>query len=371
MSNPEFKALLRKYNAGNCTEEEKTLIETWYLKFEVDDPVELSQEQINGILAMQVPVQIKPQKKQLWKWVGAAAAILVVLSTGIYLKINNAKVSEQVVSKEQTDVDPGVNKAILTLATGKKILLEDAKNGVLTSEDNATIRKTGAGQVEYLVADNQATTAILLNTMTTPRGGQYHLILADGTKVWLNAASSITYPIRFAGKERKIEITGEAYLEVAHLADQPFHVVSRGQDVEVLGTHFNVNAYADEPVTKTTLLEGSVRITAEGHTKILKPGEQAILSSTGLKMSSADIDETMAWHEGDFVFNSQTLEEIMRTVSRWYDVDVDYTHYKFNKQTFTGVVSRSRKLSAVINTIKKSMPTLKFDIHGKKVAISN
>ncbi len=373
MTNPEFKALLRQYNTGNCSDEEKALIESWYMEFELAEPIRLTDEQIDGILAMQVPIHIEPRKKPLWKWISVAAAILIVVSTGIYLTLNGPA-TKQVVTQLKTDAEPGTNKAILTLANGKEIVLNNAQTGVLASEVDATIRKTEDGRVVYSATDKiENQSSILYNTMTVPRGGQYHLTLADGTEVWLNASSSITYPIRFVDNERKVEITGEAYFEVARQNNQPFQVVSRGQVVEVLGTHFNINAYDDEPVVKTTLLEGSVKVSnLKSQISILiQPGEQSILTPTSLKVVEADLEEAMAWHNGDFVFNSQNLEEIMRNVSRWYDVDIDYEHYKPNKQTFTGVVSRSRNLSAVINMLKKSTTTLKFDIQGKSVRVGN
>ncbi|MES2828763.1 MAG: FecR domain-containing protein [Bacteroidota bacterium] len=374
MESPEFKALLRKYTAGNCTAAEKALIEAWYIQLEPGEFQDLSNDQIDSILAMQPPFANEPQKKRLWRWIGAAAAVFVVISTGLYFTLDNKVMPGHVAAIVETDAAPGTNKATLTLATGKKIVLHDARTGVLANEADAAISKTEEGQVVYSVTNTDESPGIsLFNTMTTPRGGQYHLTLADGTGVWLNAASSITYPTRFTANERRVEITGEAYFEVAHIADKPFHVVSKGQDVQVLGTHFNINTYSDEPVVKTTLLEGSVSVSnLNTHlSKLIKPGEQAINSSTGLKVMQADIDATMAWHEGDFVFNSQGLEEVMRLLSRWYDIDVNYDNYKSSKQTFTGVVSRSKNLSAVINMMKKSTTTLNFDIRGKTIFVSN
>jgi transmembrane sensor len=233
------------------------------------------------------------------------------------------------------------------------------------------VTKTADGHVVYSATGDNTNEPVLFNTMSVPRGGQYHLTLNDGTQVWLNSNSSITFPTRFSGSERKVEIRGEAYFEVAHQAEKPFRVLSKGQVIEVLGTRFNLNAYDDEPAFKTTLLQGSVKVTANGKIKVLRPGEQAVFKGKVLSLSIPDLEEVMAWHEGDFVFKKQTVEEIMRKVSRWYDIDVDYEHYSPDNQTFTGVLSRTKNLSSVIQMMKSSTSKLKFHIDGKRLVISN
>jgi transmembrane sensor len=371
MNNQEFKTLLRQYQEGNCTAEEKQLIEAWYMKFEQSTVVSLTDEEIEGILSMVPPVRAITERKPLWKWAAVAAAMLAIVSGSIYYAAHRSPTTNQVIAKSASDIKPGINNAILTLANGKQIALNQATDGLVSTESNTTISKTANGEIVYQTKDlSSKNQAVLFNTMTVPRGGQYHLKLADGTNIWLNAASSITYPTQFVGNERTVEITGEAYFEVSHLIGRPFKVISKGQVVEVLGTHFNINTYENEQVVKTTLLQGAVKITAAGITQQLAPGEQAIFSSNGLKVVNADTEQAVAWHNGDFIFKKNSVEEILRTVSRWYDIEVDYGKYSPIKQTFSGLVSRSKDLSAVINMMEKGT-TLKFKVEGKRVTVTN
>jgi transmembrane sensor len=373
MNNSEFKALLNRYNTSNCSPEEKVWVENWYAGLDLMENAQWTADETDRILSMQPPVLPSRKTLPLWKWISSAAALILTISAVFYM-FNKPVKSDQVAHRLATDVEPGRNKAVLTLASGKQIALTDAKTGVLANEADADVLKTADGEVVYNdEKDSGAGEEVMLHTMSTPRGGQYHLVLADGTKIWLNAASSITYPVHFSGPDRRVEITGEVYFEVAHLAGRTFHVVSRGQEIKVLGTHFNINAYGDEPLVKTTLLEGSVSVRSfsDDATVQLKPGEQAVLSATNLYSEKADSEQVMAWHEGDFVFHRHSIEEIMRMISRWYAVDIEYEHFKPVKQSFTGVVSRSRNLSAVMSMIKKSVPTLKYEIRGDKVSISN
>ncbi|WP_432327294.1 FecR family protein [Mucilaginibacter sp. P25] len=197
---------------------------------------------------------------------------------------------------------PGGNKAILTLGDGSTIVLNGAKIGKLARQDNILIKKAADGQISYrdVVVDFHPSKNIIYNTATTPQGGQYQFILADGTKVWLNASSSIKYPVVFNGNERRVELTGEAYFEVAHNAKKPFKVISNGQTVEVLGTHFNINAYNDEQAVKTTLLEGSVKVSAGKVSNIIKPGQQARFDHGLIDVMNVDADEVVAWKNGFF-----------------------------------------------------------------------
>jgi ferric-dicitrate binding protein FerR (iron transport regulator) len=211
----------------------------------------------------------------------------------------------------------------------------------------------------------------MYNTLGTPRGGQYRLMLPDGSKVWLNAISSIRYPAAFTGKERVVEITGEAYFEVAKDATHPFKVLVHNGDMEisVLGTHFNVNAYNDEPIIKTTLVEGSVKVTRDKQTAVIKPGEQTELNSSGaLKIiHDADIDEAVAWRNGLFEFQDADLQSILRQVMRWYDVEVDYQG-NIPERFFTAIISRDKTLTGVLEILKLSDIDYKLD--GKKLVIT-
>jgi len=372
MNNLAFRELLQKYNSGKCSDLEKQLIESWYAEYNSSEPHGLAEEQMEEIMAMKAPVIAERRHENDRRWISIAAAIVIITSVTAYFLFTPSPGQEIRVAKIENDINPGSNKAILTLADGKKIMLNDAKNGMLTHQANAMVGKAADGHVVYSPdknnTDNQP---VQFNTMSVPRGGQYHLTLIDGTQVWLNAGSSISFPTRFTGNERKVEVKGEAYFEVAHQPEQPFRVFSKGQVIEVLGTHFNLSAYDDEPSSKTTLLQGAVSIKTSGNSRILKPGDQAVLSKDAIVLTRPDLEEVMAWHEGDFVFKKQTVEEIMRKVSRWYDVDVQYEGYHSNQQTFTGVVSRSKNLSSVIQMMKASSNTLKFHVNGKIIVISN
>lgn len=259
-------------------------------------------------------------------------------------------------------VAPGGNRAILTLAGGQKIILDSAAAGILAEQGNTQVQKLGDGKLAYEAGDKTkedvaghpgSTTAPLYNTLTTPRGGQYQLTLPDGTKVWLNAASSITYPIAFAGNSRTVEMTGEAYFEVTHDKKHPFTVKAGGQTIQDIGTHFNVNAYADEPEQVTTLLEGAVSV--DGH--LLRPGEKATAigaTATGvdIRVTQGDPEGAVAWKNGLFDFTDAGVETVMRQLSRWYNVDVTYEGNIPTRQ-FTGMIGRSLTLNQVLAGLTK------------------
>ncbi|WP_419788535.1 FecR family protein [Mucilaginibacter sp. SP1R1] len=249
---------------------------------------------------------------------------------------------------------PGGNRALLTLANGKTIYLDNAQNGVLAKEGNAQVDKTRDGQLVYKDGDNgEANQVNAMNKVSTPRGGQYQLVLNDGTKVWLNSASSLSFPAVFSGKTREVEITGEAYFEVAKNAAMPFMVKTNHVVVEVLGTHFNVMAYNDEAATKTTLLEGAVKISNSEHTSFLKPGQRALLNQNGAidVVNDPDAEDAIAWKNGLFQFRDAGIQTIMRQAARWYDVDVNYEG-KIPVKQFTGSISRNVKASELLGMLK-------------------
>jgi transmembrane sensor len=305
-------------------------------------------------------------------WRIAAAVILVLLGTGAYLWLSRthspglAK-TEQAGEQVKNDVAPGGNKAVLTLANGSVVMLDSAHTGILAQQGNSKVVKLNSGQLAYNII-HEKPTEVLYNTLATPRGGQYQLVLPDGSKVWLNAASSIHYPTAFAGKERKVEITGEAYFEVAKNENMPFAVMANGVDVQVLGTYFNVNAYADEGMVKTTLLEGAVRVTKDAATALLQPGEQAQLTKAGdLKLvHNADVAEAVAWKNGLFQLNSADIPAIMRQVARWYDVEIVYEEGVPDGH-ISGKVPRGMNLSQVLEIFEVS--GVHFKIEGKKIVV--
>jgi transmembrane sensor len=250
--------------------------------------------------------KIRKMPKGWW----AAAAILLLIASGSYFFLNHQHSKTPVASVENkvliNDAAPGGNKAILTLANGSEIILSNAKNGALTQQGNTKVVKLEDGKLAYQSGKINAPIAIEYNTVSTPRGGQYQLTLSDGSKVWLNAESEITFPTAFTGKERKVVIKGEAYFEVAHDATKPFEVTANGMEVQVLGTHFNINAYEDEKSVKTTLLQGSVKVSKGNESVLIVPGEQARINNSDNEISvkkEVNLDQVMAWKNGLFNFN--------------------------------------------------------------------
>ena len=300
----------------------------------------------------------------------AAAIILLIIGVGSYVWLNKRSNSGNDIAKTtlQHDISPGGNKAVLTLGDGSTITLDSAANGTLAVHGSTKVLKTNKGQLAYNIT-NEKPTEVLYNTLTTPRGGQYQLVLPDGSKVWLNAASSIHYPTSFTGKDRKVEITGEAYFEVEKNARMPFIIEANGVEVKVLGTHFNVNAYSDEAMVKTTLLEGAVLIARDAVTALLKPGQQAqIITTTGkLKViDNADIDEAVAWKNGVFYFNQVDIQTMMRQIARWYDVDIEYQG-EIKQRKFGGAIGMDLNLSEVLEGLKET--GIHFRIEGKKLMV--
>lgn len=309
---------------------------------------------------------------QLWAKIAVAAAL--ILGIGIYWwsgirETNKMAMKNNMQLTPVADLPPGGNKAILTLGDGSNIILDSAGNGNLASQGNTSITKSGTGELVYK-SNNKAAEAIVYNTVTTPKGGQYHIVLPDGSKVWLNAASSLRFPTSFSGNERRVEITGEVYFEVAHNAKMPFIVKANETEVAVLGTHFNMMAYPDEKVMKTTLLEGSVKVSRAGKSAMLAPGQQARLSTSSENirvLDDVDMDKEMAWKTGYFQFEDDNLESIMRQVSRWYDVDIAYEG-NASREHFTGRLPRNANVSKVLKIL--SLSGVKFRIEGKSIIVT-
>ena len=301
----------------------------------------------------------------------AAAAIVIAIGTVVMMNIHRqSKPGEPVVAKSTVnDVLPGGNRATLRLANGQVINLDSAANGSLATQGNATIEKLADGQIAYHV-EGKGATEVMYNTMSTPPGGQYKLKLPDGTDVWLNAASSITYPAAFAGRERTVTITGEAYFEVTKNRSKPFRVKVNDMEVEVFGTHFNINSYANEAAIKTTLLEGSVKVSSRvnGEWSMLKPGEQVSLSQTSQLSQPIPVqtDEVMAWKNGLFNFNKVSLQDVMKQIARWYDVEVVYQGV-IRPKKFGGEIQRDLYLSEVLEGLKET--GIHFKIEGKKLIV--
>jgi transmembrane sensor len=374
MENKDAEELLKKFRAGQLTEQEKALLESWYIQRASRSEVDLSAEELEAVLqeiwdTLPVHEEERPVRR-LWPRIAAAASILLILSAGGYFLLHKTPAVQQVAQNHVPDIAPGSNKAILTLANGHQIILTGAKNGQLSVQGNTTINKTADGQVVYN-SGQAASSETAYNTMSTPRGGQYHLTLADGTNVWLNASSSITYPVAFNGKERKVSITGEAFFEVKHNAAQPFRVSVKGQTIEDLGTEFNINAYNDEPVVKTTLLQGSVRLTNGKAVAMMKPGQDAVtrLGNDHITIGEADTEQAVAWKNGSFIFNNEDLASIMRKVSRWYDVDIEYTAGANSAENYIGSMTRYTNVSQVLKVLEET-GHVRFKIDGKKIVVA-
>lgn len=273
----------------------------------------------------------------------------------------------------QADIAPGGNRAILTLANGKQIVLTNAQNGFLAQQGGTQINKTGNGQVIYNAAQSIGGTDTAYNVITTPRGGQYTIILPDSSKVYLDANSSLRFPAAFSGKLRTVMLTGEAYFEVAHNKNRPFHVLTKGQMVEVLGTHFNVNAYDDEKFIKTTLLEGSVRVSTGGKVAMLTPGEQSLTGNevtTSKNISviqNANTDEAVAWKNGFFQFDNADIKTIMRQFARWYNVDVVFEG-SVQERLFSGEIHRNLTVLQALELLNYA--NVHFNIDGKRIIVS-
>ena len=308
-----------------------------------------------------------------WRRLSVAALILLLVGRSIFFFMDRqaAPVRSPLPAPPAAlagDRPPGTNNAILTLADGSTITLDSAANGGLAHQGSTKIVKRN-GEISYTPTGEGSAGAVpLLNTIATARGNQYTLVLSDGSKVWLNAASSIRFPTSFTGKDRKVSITGEAYFEIRPDPKRPFTVAVNGGEIGVLGTHFNVNAYSDESVVRTTLLEGAVVVRKAGALQKLSPGQQAVYAPAGEITLNKDVDTGLetAWKDGFFWFNNTDIHTLMRQVSRWYDVEVVFDA-KVSDDGFSGKVSRNVPLSKLLNVLEQY--DIHFKIEGKKITV--
>jgi len=355
--NPENKELLNKLRQEHGLQEEYA--------FFASTGREAAWEDLKLKLQQERPVV--PLRRRVLKYV-VAASILLFSTFGLFYFLKHEKKQEQIAVQKQT-IKPGGNRALLTLSDGRQISLDDAANGELAQLDNITILKTEGGQIVYQVKNTDSSSPLTYNTISTPRGGQYKVILPDGSAIWLNALSSLRYPTSFTNQEhRKVELTGEAYFEVAKDKTRPFVVSCNNQTVHVLGTHFNINGYTDEGVTRTTLTEGAVRVTSGQGSVNIKPGEQALLGADQkLTVSVGDTEEAVAWVNGNFVFNSRDLGTIMRSVSRWYGTDIQYVD-NISSRKFTGSISRYESVYEVLEMLELT-GLVHFKVEGRRVLV--
>ncbi|SDH35729.1 FecR family protein [Chitinophaga filiformis] len=380
MQAPEIKELLEKYKKGVITDEELALLETCYLQWR-PEPLDVSAEELETLKSevwQSLHLQdAAPVRRHRLKRLAAAAAVLLLLGISLYYLVvgsgRKPDTTKMLATRNQADeFKPGGNRATLTLSNGQQIILTDAQNGKLAEDASVAINKTGDGELVYGHPQKQAVTAPTLNTLSSPRGGQYHLTLSDGTQVWLNAASSITYPVAFNGKERSVTVNGEAYFEVAQQEGLPFRVHTTKQEITVLGTHFNVKAYPDDPDISTTLLTGSVKVTntTSGIAGVLKPGQQARTMHSGKQLDILPVhaEDAISWKNGYFLFDDQDITSIMKIISRWYDVDIEYKGPLSNER-FGGTFSRASYMPEILTNLER-IGHVHFELFPGKVIVT-
>jgi hypothetical protein len=313
-----------------------------------------------------------------WYQIGVAASLLAILSIGLYLYSNRSvdtqiALSDSEILKEKVIIKPGGDKAVLTLSDGSKIILEDAKKGLLANQAGVSIQKTADGELLYSFAKNDINitenipSEVIYNKIETPFGGKYQINLPDGSKVWLNSASTLRFPAFFSGDTREVELNGEAFFDIAKNPEKPFKVITKDQVVEVLGTQFNINSYSDEESFKTTLIEGSVKIIYKDRVVLLSPGQQFQPNLKSSKVVEADTEEVTAWKDGYFLFKDEDIQSIMRKVSRWYNVEVTYSG-DIPDVGFGGNISRSKDIDEVLNVLQLTN-AVHFKVEGRRITV--
>lgn len=383
--------LLDGYFKGTCSKKELNELFAWIRMGDKDEAIldRLRQEwdktgngevlpepdwggMLHGIVSD--PGTTRRQAAGSWKWVAAVAAVLVLFGSVIYAVYQQrfpGKRQQALADAHVQRIVPGGNKAVLTLADGATIVLDSAANGILARQGGTAIQKTRDGILSYTAgAGGRNRAPAAMNMIRTPRGGQYQISLPDGTRVWLNAESSLKFPTSFAGSERRVELSGEAYFEVARNEAMPFLVNSGRQTVRVLGTRFNINAYHNERVIKTTLLEGSVEVTGtrSGKRHILTPGQLATTGGTGeITVEEGYPEQAIAWKNGKFMFNRESIESIMRKIARWYDTEIIYQTDMKNIH-FTGSVSRFAEVTDVLRKLELT-GSVHFKIEERRIIV--
>ncbi|SFE06118.1 FecR family protein [Chitinophaga sp. CF118] len=380
MSTSTLKTLLEKYFNGTVTAEEKTVLQDLLAQSAHNADLDAAlkdlwdnftpdtsilPERADELFATIVEKKSVPMRQRVW-WPAAAIITILLMAGGAKLLFQKSGPSIETATYKN-DVPPGGNHAVLTLADGKKITLDSAGNGALGKQGNTVILKLNNGQLAYQ-AERDAPKQMSYNMISTPRGGQFQVVLPDGTKVWMNAASSLRFPTAFIGNNRQVELSGEAYFEVTKDETKPFIVNVNRMKVAVLGTHFNIMSYPDEKNIETTLLEGAVNVSGNGYSQQLKPGQQTQLSPNGnLKLlTDPDIESALAWKNGYFQFNKADLQSVMRQLARWYDVEVIYKD-QVPDFMFVGQLDKNENLSVILRILERSQ--VHFNIDGKKITV--
>lgn len=381
MTKEEYIILFEKHLSGNTTPEEEELLLSYddgfnILDFHNDQRID-NQQHIHQKIFNKIENSRNKSIKKLTPslWWAVAASVLLVISVGLFF-LNKHDAGEpgyksnNLVSSFKPIV-PGGNKAILTLSNGSTINLNEVSNGIIEKNEQVAIKKEKNGQLVYSSDTGLPDKGdkISFNTISTPRGGQYQVILPDGTNVWLNAASSLRYPVKFTGAERHVELSGEAYFEVAKNKNMPFTINTNNVNIKVLGTHFNVMSYEDDSSVKTTLLEGSVLLSNLNQQALLVPGQQADVARSGEKINVTYVntDDAVSWKNGYFTFRKESVVSIMKKVARWYDVEVEYQNDMSNVK-LGGSISRGKNIKDLLNKIQLT-GAVHFKIEGRRIIV--
>ncbi|NQX39929.1 FecR protein [Pedobacter steynii] len=374
MKESEFLMLAGKVSDGTASYAELSLYNA-YLNFlqknASDTGAELTGEEVSVLWdKINLGTEERPATKSfslIYK-IAIAASVLMISGLGIYFFNPNHVLKPTENLELVADIQPGGNKAVLTLADGHQVALNDSSNRIITAENGMQIHLNDGGELVYQITDDKKIKSDY-NKIETGIGGQYQVILPDGTKVWLNSSSSLRYPTVFNTGERTVELKGEGYFEVTKDKTKPFKVITETQQVEVLGTKFNINAYPEEEHIRTTLLQGSVNVGVLNKTSAytLKPGEQAVLTAQHFKIATVDTEEFISWKDGYFLFNDEPIFTAMRKLARWYDVEVVYEG-DFKDINFGGSVSKSNSLQKTLKVLQ-STNKLKFKIEGRRIKI--
>ncbi|QJB35155.1 FecR domain-containing protein [Chitinophaga oryzae] len=307
-------------------------------------------------------------RRRRWLYPAAAAVLALIIATAAFWRFRPSPPLAGHTTAPLHQVMPGGNKAVLILADGSTITLDSTANGMLAQQGSVQVVQVGNGLLAYKAGGNHTAGAVQYNKLAIPRGGQFRVTLPDGTNVWINAASTLRYPTTFPGADRTVELTGEAYFEVAKMPEKPFHVKAGNMDVLVLGTHFNVMAYTEEAAVHATLLEGAVKIHTAGGGTALRPGQQVRMDQAGQVsvVNNVDVDEIVAWKNGYFQFNHEKLPGVMRQIARWYDVDIAYEG-NIPDREFGGKISRNSSIEEVLKILELSK--IHFRIEKKKIIV--
>jgi transmembrane sensor len=368
MQKEEVKAIWERYRDGKASAEDVALLESWYLDYEHTGRAELNEEEYQErllIVGRNLPLMRKTTK--LWPRIAAVspawkiAAAVAAITLGTWLYVNEIASSRNASRNDEmvmNDIAPGKNTATLTLANGKIINLDTNKTGI---QVGGRLAYNDKSEIASVPRNDEEVKSF---AVTTPRGGTYQVVLPDGTEVWLNADSKIRFPSQFTGAKRQIFLEGEAYFQVAKDKAHPFIVQSKGQEVTVLGTHFNINAYEDEMAVRTTLLEGRVDVNGT----ILSPNQQAINAGSNIQVKAIDPASAIDWKNGEFVSENENLASIMRKVSRWYNVEVVYASEELKKRTFDGSLSRYDNVSRILKAIEFA-GAVKFKVEGRMITV--